>query len=122
MSAAGRTSLAATLPAITAALLPKCPMCLAAIAGSIGLELPLNAPSLLPLLILFLAISLRLILRAARRNSRPIGAAVACVAAPLLIAQRAFAMSSTVGHVAVLMLVVAAVVTARPAAGMDRCG
>jgi hypothetical protein len=106
-----RTVVAATLPAIAAALVPKCPLCVIAIAGSIGLELPLNIPSPLPLMMLFVAISLTLILRAARRNDRVIGAVLACAAAALLIAQRVFAMPGVWGHAAVVLLVVSAMLT-----------
>src|SRR3954468_23113626 len=121
MSADPRAAVTAALPTIAAALLPKCPLCLVAIASSVGLELPLLAPALLPLMVILLAISLTLIFRASRRCGHFGGSVLASVAVPLLIAQRVFAMPAFVAHGSVLLLVAAAIWTALPAAGGSRC-
>jgi hypothetical protein len=114
VSATARNALAASLPAIGAALLPKCPLCLLAVASSIGVEISFLGSSLMPLLVIALALSVTLIVRAARRNGQIAAAVMAGTAAALLIAQRAWSLPSAVGHGAVLVLVLAAVITAQP--------
>jgi mannose/fructose/N-acetylgalactosamine-specific phosphotransferase system component IID len=115
-----RKALVAMLPAIGAALLPKCPLCLLAIASTIGVELSFLGASLLPLLAIAVSVSLTLIVRGARRTGHTAGAAVACVAAPMVIAQRLFSLPSMLGHAAVAVLIVAAFVTAWPSAHCER--
>jgi hypothetical protein len=113
VNAASRSAAPAALSALTAALMPKCPLCLIAIASAFGVELPLIGRALLPLLVVFLAAAVSLIIRAALRNGHPAAAVAACACAALVVVQRIAVLPALVGHAAVALLVLAALLASR---------
>jgi hypothetical protein len=68
-----REAMVSVLASAAAALMPKCPLCLVALAGALGLELPVG-PALLPFRLLLVAIAAGVIARMSiqRRRRAPV--------------------------------------------------
>jgi hypothetical protein len=87
---AWRSAAAASISAVGAAILPKCPVCVAALAASVGISLPITGPVLPIASLLLLSIPLGFLAMAAMA-SRRFGPLVAGCAASLAVLTVRFA-------------------------------
>jgi len=107
--------------AIFSALMPKCPLCVMAIIGALGLELPRVAAWMTPLTIVLLSLCLALIASVARAKRRWMPLAVAIVAAVVVIAGRVALQSNVVARSGCVVLVGASIWSGRSTKKCTSC-
>jgi protein SCO1/2 len=98
----------ASFAAIGAALTPKCPLCLMAIAGGLGLPLTALGPWLLPLTIVLLLVSLTSMAFAARARRRYVAFGVAMAGAAIVLAARFYFPTMAATGAGALVMIAAA--------------
>ena len=103
-----RRSTVASFAAIGAALTPKCPLCLMAIASGLGLPLSALGPWLLPLTIALLLVSMTCMAFAARARHRWPAFVLALAGAAIVMASRVYFPTMLITTAGALMMVAAA--------------
>ncbi len=99
----------AALPALAAALMPKCPLCLVALAGALGVEWRAAGSWLGPSAIALMLASIAAVGYAAIRRGQRVPLFFLAVAAMLMLAE-----TGGVRHLEALLVIIAALLTALP--------